>query len=369
MRTDLNVFKKPISPKNFALAIFVLLVLVFSFHTTVWHLATKNILAPQPSLHIGDLARLSYSLTSVHHKVDSNITLPKQHIKAHKWKGQKVDILTIGDSFSNGTAGGNNPFYQDYIASMTNTKVLNISTKRDLIESVISLSNNGLLSKMSPKVIILESVERYVIDRFDIDINWDANYSKNDFLSDLSKTEKKPQAASIINNGNYKYLINPLKYEYSSKPINISNVYKVPLSQELFSVEDPSHLLFYSEELDKILKATPQAIKKANKNLNDLAVFLQQKGVRLVFLPIVDKSNLYASYIVSNPFVQSALFEQLRPLPKQYYFVDTKAILQKALPKQLDLYYADDTHWSYHGSKITMQSIPFKELLKTTNER
>jgi hypothetical protein len=44
---------------------------------------------------------------------------------------------------------------------------------------------------------------------------------------------------------------------------------------------------------------------------------------------------------------RSEFFERLRPLPKNYLFIDTKAILADEVAKgEKDVFFSDDTHWS-----------------------
>lgn len=78
-----------------------------------------------------------------------------------------------------------------------------------------------------------------------------------------------------------------------------------------------------------------------------------------------DKYDLYYDFIVDNPYPKNYLFDLLRETPKEYYFVDTKTILLEALKRgEKDIYYADDTHWSYRASEIISQDSIFKENIR-----
>ena len=53
-------------------------------------------------------------------------------------------------------------------------------------------------------------------------------------------------------------------------------------------------------------------------------------------------------------------FELLREQPKEYVFVDTKKLLTEEVNKgEKDVYYADDTHWSWKASKKIAESMKF----------
>ena len=78
-------------------------------------------------------------------------------------------------------------------------------------------------------------------------------------------------------------------------------------------------------------------------------------------MPSVDKYNLYSKYIQNNQYQQSRFFEILRPLKKEYNFIDTKMILTRMLDNNItDVYYSDDTHWSYKASKEIFNRVKLK---------
>lgn len=78
-------------------------------------------------------------------------------------------------------------------------------------------------------------------------------------------------------------------------------------------------------------------------------------------MPCVDKYNLYSNYIINNPYPRSIFFEELRKLPKRYHLIDTKAILTEEVRKgEKDVFYADDTHWSWKASKKVFETIKFE---------
>jgi hypothetical protein len=47
-------------------------------------------------------------------------------------------------------------------------------------------------------------------------------------------------------------------------------------------------------------------------------------------------------------------------LPKEYLLIDTKAILAKAIEEgELDLFYQDDTHWTWKASQRIFSAVRF----------
>ena len=99
---------------------------------------------------------------------------------------------------------------------------------------------------------------------------------------------------------------------------------------------------------------------KINSNLNQLALLLQQRGIKLYFMPVVDKYELYADYILGNRYGRSDFFEQMRTQNKKYSFIDTKYLLGDLLRNGVkDVYYVDDTHWSWKASNAIFTSVKF----------
>lgn len=155
---------------------FVVYLLSFIFifvllNVTIWKLFTEDLLTTRYAG--GDLARMGYlrSMKEFVHKVDD---LPIKHMEMKNYSGQHVDVLTIGDSFSNGGGDGKNSYYQDYLASVNNFNVLNVYpfSSEDLVmgfapfTTLSVLYNSGYLDLIKPEYVLIQSIERYCIPRF-----------------------------------------------------------------------------------------------------------------------------------------------------------------------------------------------------------
>jgi hypothetical protein len=145
-------------------------------------------------------------------------------------------------------------------------------------------------------------------------------------------------------------------YHYSDHAF-VSPIYVRDLDRPLFSVRNDKKLLFYKDDIRHIGKATSESVRRVNDNMNRLASMLAGKKIRLCFMPAADKYNVYSEFIERNPYPNSAFFELLRPLAKDYSFVDTKSLLREEVEKgEKDIYYADDTHWSWKAVKKIAES-------------
>ncbi len=311
---------------------------------------------------------MSYCVNSLYPR-HNLFDLPKQHISMDKWQKNQVDILTIGDSFSNGGGNGKNVYYQDYIASINNLEVLNIQqlpNTLNYMETIVALNNSGVLDKMNLKYIIIESVEREAINRFNAEIDFNINISSKyiyEFFKESTHNfhgEPANKTDSFITNLN----INALKYNilYNFKEdAHSSQCIIQPINKVMFSAKNNKTLLSYRDDHRNIRFTSKESILLLNNNLNKLAKILKEKGIILYFMPAVDKYNLYSEYIINNKYPKSNFFEYLRVLPKEYSFIDTKKILSKELQNGvLDLYYSDDTHWSYKASKSIFEKERFE---------
>lgn len=86
-------------------------------------------------------------------------------------------------------------------------------------------------------------------------------------------------------------------------------------------------------------------------------------------MPAVDKFDLYYNSIQSKiNYPKNNFFDIIRPMQKEYYFVDTKAILTPLINEKVkDVFYADDTHWSYIASDEIAKNKIFQNIFTLSN--
>jgi hypothetical protein len=341
--------------------IFIISVIAFILgHYAIWKSVTEVLLSSK--YDGGDLARMGYILDSKLLRKNYN-DLPRQHIRIEdNTEFRKIDVLTLGDSFSNGGGGGKNRFYQDYIASLNNLEVENVKPFKEInfLTTLSILNNNGYLDRVKPQHIIVSSSEKLCIERFAIPVNFDRNIPFDELLAYKrilyagGKTDVK-----FINSGNLNYLKYKLLYYFSPNAL-YSNTYQVKLVRDFFSVRNANGLLFYRDDVGCIKRATDANIRTINDNMNRMADILARKGIRFYFMPCADKYNVYSDYIVNNRYPKSVFFEKLRALPKRYTLIDTKEIVQKELQKgEKDVYYPDDSHWSWKAPEVIFSHYRF----------
>ncbi len=340
------------------------LVLFIGANGLIWKLFTEDLLTFN-EYYNGGLDRAGYIIGSKHYRKPES-TLPRKHIENSEYHGQHVDVVTVGDSFSNAKDNGRDPLYQDWIASLYNLDVLNIqylpqAGSNELL-TIALLLNSGYLDKIKPRYIIAQTVERRVVPLYFKKLDFTITMPIHD-IEDYFRSAtyiSNPPKTGFVNTGNLKFILYNLLYRFSDHAF-ISDVYVRDLNAPFFSVKNERRLLFYHHDIEYIPLATERHLRTLNDNFNVLAGLLRKKGITLYFMPAPDKYNMYSGYIVNNPYPKSVFFETMRRFPKRYVFVDTKAILAREIKKgEKDIYYADDTHWSWKASKRIAESMRFK---------
>jgi hypothetical protein len=357
-----------VNAKNFTLTLLIAVVFYALYHFAIYTLYTSKIFAREDGKYIGDIARVSYQTDALFPR-KLQYTLPKRHLKKSDYNDTLlIDVLTTGDSFSNAATGGKNPYYQDYIATYYNKNVLNIIDTNggeiNLVKPIIALAKSGWIKKHHISFVIIESVERFCIARF---------AKKFDFTTknkiDIQKLIRSARTQdsfiphiNFISSANYKFVY--YNYMVKKRTHFHPDVILLNLNKELFSPKKfQSKLLIHHEDILSLSYNTKKNIHLLNKNLNTLAQLLKREGAKLIFMPTVDKYDLYYPYIKDNPYKKNNFFDYLREEKKSYILVDTKAILSLLLQNgQKDIYYPDDTHWSTKAIEAIIVSKTFQKV-------
>jgi len=355
-----------IQTRSYVYIFSVFILLLFLYHITVYSFFTNKVIAAKDSGYVGDLVRLSYQLDFIQLKKTEN-TLSKQHLEGAEYHGQKIDVLTIGDSFSNGGGSGKNAYYQDYIASQNNYNVLNIKrlsfAGKGVAPTFFALYNSGVIEKIKPRIVILSIGSRDLVPRFAIPLDW--AYKPDSQLIDEEMKKMTPrdlvslqsEDVSIVNTANFKLPFFTLMYKFTPC---YKQVCKFPLKESLFSNNTDKEILVYKKSVKGLYTSTHENVKNANTNLNRIAEILKEKGIKMYLMPAVSKYDLYSDFIENNPYSKDPLFDLLEPLKKEYTLINTKKILLPLLKKgEEDVFYADDTHWSYKASEAIFSQTKF----------
>ncbi len=339
------------SYKCWTLSVLSLFLCFIALNYFIWEKYTKALLLEGP--RSGDYTRIGYIHGSSYPK-KPGYQLPRKHLENNNYRREPIDVLTIGDSFSN-SGGKSDQYYQDWIATLQNKTVLNVQKLpgKHFFETLVILSNSGYLDLVRPKAVLLEIVERHATDFLSKPFDMTQRLPFTDILRTYQKLKyiNCPPEINFLNIGNLKFLLYHFLYPIRDNAF-FSKVYIHNLNRPFFNVKNERRLIFAYEDLEHLSRENAESIMKVNENLNILAEKLNSKGIRLYFMPVVDKYNLYSPFLVHNPYPQSHFFETLRPLKKSYTLIDTKEILLQELEQgEKDVFYADDSHWTEKAPK------------------
>ena len=337
----------------------ILVVLLFNF--SVWFFVTRPVLTGDPE--IGDLARIGY-LPEIVKKDKTDGAPEKRHLNYWEKAELAVDVITIGDSFSQGGGSG---YYQDWLATVTDLKVLNLneafwySGLENRLDLVVNLLNDGFFDELQPKYLLIQNVERNSANLANV-TDWSSSERADEFRTFFSERQQQSRLDTFdrkgfFNNTSFKYLLNRAWYFFTGHDLS-GKVYLLNLKKDLFSGESPRELAFFSSDLKWLETDVDKTAYDVNENMNRLADLLRKKGIELLFLPTVDKYDLYHDYIIAPPSPRATFFDTLRNLPKRYRLVDSQRVLLPLLKKgEKDVFWQDDTHWSWKASAAISKDV------------
>ncbi len=363
----------PLAHRKFFVAFLAFIALYVLANWIVWTKWTHEILTEDFGW-CGDLTRLGYVAGSKRQSDrDSIDDLPRRHIENADWKGEPVDVLTIGVSNSNGMGGGRNRFYQDYLATQQGLSILNIQRYRSEgaspdqdkspLDTLWIALHAGYIDMVKPRFVLLETGQRVTPVWYGHPIDPSAREDPSRVLAFFAKQryENRIEPLRFMNEGNLKFALNSILYRFSPHAF-FSQTVMLPLHRDMFTVPASRRLLFFHEDIDLLPLQTPEAARAINDNVNALADELGRRGIKLYFLLAVDKYDLYHELIVANPFPKPRLFELMKDVgPKRYTYIDQRELLLPLVRRgEQDVFFADDTHWSWKASEAFTPAIRFQ---------
>lgn len=312
----------------------------------------------------GDLARLGYLYhdASPFRSLIENISLPEKAIKFSDLNIDSkttCDVFVIGDSFSDqGNLG-----YVNYLAN-DNLKVIYFDRTDNPVQMTIELLNGGLFDSVKPKYLVLQSIERMFVPRCQY-INYDTKYTHEQIKDKINganttSVDENPfmRNLPLFTDDIVKIPLTNIEYFFKSKP-QYSQIYKIASNNSSLFSGDPDNILVYQEDVDNLVyKNDSTKIAVCNTVLNKINSLLADKNIKLIVLISPDKYDLYYPYFKNKATYKKPLFfEYFHTLEKEYTYVNAMEILSEEVETQKDVYYYDDTHWSYKGANLIAQRI------------
>lgn len=309
-----------------------------------------------------DLIRLGL-IPNIYKNYRDNFTMieDEKFVKLSTTKKNIFKIMTIGDSFSEQGANG----YKNFVAD--NFSVLHVDRfiSKNPIQTLINLCNGDFFEYYDIKFVILQNVERHLIDNCkNVTFDKVTTLKEIDSLIKNQKKDIKAHKYDFFSKTTIQFPLYSLpKFFFSHNYLSNNIVYNYDLNNNSYFSNSSDKLLFYHEDLEKTRQNNNlENCIKLNNILNDIALKLKKKNIQLIFLPAPDKYDLYYDMIVEKKnLTKPIFFDNFSTLKKEYLYINSKSILQEHINRTEDIYYYDDTHWSPIASKIIAEK--FKDVI------
>jgi hypothetical protein len=272
------------------------------------------------------------------------------------------DVVVIGDSFSDDLSKG----WQNYLAAATGWSIIVFNMNRIDPEAVL---DSPMYRNAAPRLLIYQSVERNLIERFDECPRAQPALGNGSALQPL---RVRPIPANIELIGMDRYERAPVDgmgidsaFNYVRKAFdrrvlnrNETETREFALTRsDLFSNAASQTLLVITRDF-KTRGVTPDDIETATCGLRDFQHRIEQSG-RTIFVAMVfpDKTTMYAPYIADPDYEDISVIDafskhnglHVTQLDRRF-----RAALNSGI---VDLYLPNDTHCGYIGYRIAADSV------------
>lgn len=335
----------------------------------VIYLNVTDVSSEKTDINSGDLMRLGMIQDSPGYSdsIRAVYELPEQYYENQDNDSllhlDTCDIVVVGDSYSHGGGIGQKGDYVNYLAHESGRRVVVFAPDNIVgnpVQIAYELLNLNVIDSTNVKNLVVEEVERQLISRHNSFVN---NHTS------LPRPKVKKQPAPTANQGeiekkkekrkNFSPLLRVRDYVFYNL-FDKNPVYFAKLSKPLFSVEDPTALYFYEEDVKSersFLIDKHKVIVDVYRQLIDKA---REKGINLIIVVACDKYDLYQDFIIDNHYPEKTINEDIAKWMADDLdrFVITKQLLYPRVKQgEKDVFLYNDTHWSPVSSQIVVSEI------------
>lgn len=255
-------------------------------------------------------------------------------------------ILVIGDSF----AQPNGEKYTNYLAAWSTNKIYNLHPEwgNSPFNRFLFVANQQL----TPKIVIIESVERSLIYRLlDTHFTLLPQEMISESIIDTVQHVDKSQKTSLLTETSM-WIKRRMNYHGFENPVG-----ETALQVPLFSCEGKEKsLYYYRDDLDYSHSKDTLSLMAAK--MDSLFAFANANDIHIYVLIAEDKYDLYQTYIADTAHWEKTLLEDFCPLVQTPYLINSKDTLSKmAAAGVKDIYYCNDTHWSPIGAEAVAMQV------------
>lgn len=273
-----------------------------------------------------------------------------------------VDVLTLGDSFSQQGLGS----YENFIA-MQGYSVVNLHAVQNMFQTAYDMMKLGIVDSTHVKTIVVECVERYLANRVTTlrTDNKTVSFSpigRRNGTGDETAGIKPSNEWSLLEARNYLML----RFGFP-EPVK-----HCTLTQPMFAGNRGKELYFYYEDLNSFTMSQEQK-QLAAHNITSINHMADSLGINIVYLICPDKYDIYQDLIVDNPYPRKTVNEDFAAChPARERLLLGKDVLMPFVKKGVkEIFHLSSTHWSYASAQavarqlVTMLPKPTNATVKT----
>lgn len=287
----------------------------------------------------GDLGRLAYipfgqeydRMIEAQAMTDTLFTTIRQ---TEQLRTLHVDVLTVGDSFSQQANGG----YQNYLPGRGLT-VANCFRKlyASPLQYASNLLDQGVIDSTNVKVLLVEIAERDFLSCF------------QEFREDKVEVPSPATGEKVSNEWSLMrsrdFVLYRIGYDCP--------VYTAQLDRDYFTSDEPRKLYFYYADVDNGVNIGQQNEAQVKAVFDLMCRKAASRGVFFMLMVAVDKYDVYQTHIVGNAYPAKTVNEELTQMLGQ----SPSLFLCKPYLKPLvdqgekDVFLFNNTHWTPKASE------------------
>jgi hypothetical protein len=270
------------------------------------------------------------------------------------------DVVVIGDSFSDDLSKG----WQNYLAAATGWSIISFNMNQIDPEAVLG---SRMYRTAAPQLLIYQSVERNLIDRFDEcpatapgRTPASAPIAARPIPADIEMVGMDHYPRAPVNGMGIDSAFNFLQKAVNRRILkrNTTEVYEFKLVRgDLFSNAASDRLLVITRDF-KLRRAKHQDIETAKCGMLDFQRRIERSG-RTAFVGMLfpDKSTVYSAYIDHARYRDVSVIDQFEQEPTLHVTQLDQRFRSAVANGVVDLYLPNDTHCGYVGYRIAADAV------------
>ena len=265
------------------------------------------------------------------------------------------DIIIVGDSFSNHRFSS---AWHNYLRQDSGLKVGVFK-----IGDLDKIQKSSQYKKSPPKILIYESVERELYNRFN-NQNLDSNCTVNH--SDLSRTVLRWESMNVTPHQTrrdvsfsfkvdlaLKFLRDRMRSD-AEKKTTILNL----TTPNLFTNKNSNQLLVYSEDIKTKKSISASDWRKIECGLIGLQNKIQENNkTKFIALIAPDKLSVYSPYLVDKTWENMSYYSHFSKDNKLNLVPLFKRFNEALRRGDKDIYLPNDTHWGSAGHQLVGRAV------------